>query len=360
MVLKKQHTSFLWFLREDKEYLIENVGLLLASGMDIVSALHIIQSGIRHGRMKKIISRIQTEIESGTPLWRALEQESLFPHYVTSLIRVGEATGRLVPNLQTVVTQQQRERLFHSKIKSAMMYPVLVLFITTVVGTGIAWFILPRLTTVFDQLHLQLPLITRVLLATGKFLDLNGVWFVPLLFGSLALIFYFLFLYSKTRFIGEHITLSLPGIGRLAKEVELARFGFMLGGVLETGLPILEALQLTEETTDVHVYKKLYSFLRNRMEEGNTFQKSFVLYPHTEKLIPLPLQQLIIAGEQSGKLSDVLLKIGAANESKSELTVKNLTVLLEPFLLVIVWLGVVFVALGVILPIYNLIGGLNV
>ena len=239
------------------------------------------------------------------------------------------------------------------------MYPVFVLSLTVIIGVGIAWFILPKLATVFAQLKIKLPLITEILINMGTFLGEYGSYVVPAGILVMAVLFFLIFTFSKTKFIGQFILFSSPGIKDLIKEVEVARFGYLLGTLLEAGLPITQALDSLAGATEISPYRKLYLHLRDSVGDGNSIQKSFLAFKHINRLIPAPIQQLVVAGEQSGTLSVSLLKIGQIYETKSDTTTKNLTVILEPILLVIVWLGVVAVALAVILPIYNLIGGFN-
>jgi type II secretory pathway component PulF len=261
--------------------------------------------------------------------------------------------------LKVVAIEEEKSRVFRSKLHSAMLYPVFVLSLTVTIGVGIAWFILPKLAVVFTQLHVTLPLITKVLISIGIYLDKYGVIVIPTAVVIVAALFYFLFIFSKTKVIGQSILLSLPGINQLIKEVEIARFGYLLGTLLEAGLPITHALDSLARATEIVQYRKLYRHLYDAVGDGNSFQKSFLLFHRTDTLIAAPIQQLIVVGERSGTLSLTLLKIGKAYEVKSDTTTKNLTVILEPILLVIVWLGVVAVALAVILPIYSLIGGFN-
>jgi len=118
-------------------------------------------------------------------------------------------------------------------------------------------------------------------------------------------------------------------------------------------------LESLANATEFNKYRNFYLYLNKSIEEGYSFQKSFTTYENISRLIPSPILQLIIAGEKSGNLSKTLLKVGEMFEEKSDTTTKNLTIILEPILLVFVWLGVVAVALAVILPIYGLVGGLN-
>lgn len=343
----------------DKETFMENLTLLLSSGMDILSALAAIKEEARSEGMKKVVEFIQQSVSSGSNLARALEKTKIFPLHTISLIRVGEESGRLVDNLKIVSRQEQKEKILSSKIKSAMMYPIFVLILSIIIGTGIAWFLLPTLARVFGQLNIALPLITKILISVGNFLGIYGSRVIPAFLLVLALIFYFIFIFERTKFIGQAFLFALPGIKTLMQETEISRFGSILGGLIGAGIPVTDAVFSLAHATYFYKYKKFYIFLEEKITEGNSFHKSFSLYENAGTLIPMSVQQMIVAAEKSGSLSETLTKIGEIFEERSDTTSKNLSVILEPILLVIVALGVLFIALSVILPVYGLIGGLN-
>jgi type II secretory pathway component PulF len=346
-------------LNKEKEYLIENLSMLLAAGMDILSAIEAIKVEIKSKRMRKIMESLKEDVESGSSLWQALEKSHLLPVHTIFLIRLGEETGQLPANLSIVATNQRKERDFHSKIRSAMIYPVIVFSLTLIISVGIAWFVLPRLAAVFTQLKIELPIVTKVMISIGSFLGAYGSIFIPGVILIIGLSIYFIFIFSKTKFIGQGVLFLIPGVSRLIQEIELACFGYVLGTLLKAGLLVTDALGSLQGATTIKAYQSFYSHLKNNIEEGNSFQKSISSYPKSGKLIPVPVQQMIITGEQSGRLSETLIKINETFEAKTDNTTKNLTIILEPVFLVIVWLGVISVALAVILPIYSLIGGLN-
>lgn len=356
----KRRRIFLFLIpREEKEYFIENLSMLFSSGMNIVLSLDSIRKETRSSEMKAMIDRLKEDVEAGLPIWRVLEEAKFFPSFIISLVKIGENSGSLAKNLKAIAVQQKKDRVFNSKIRSAMMYPGFVLGLTLIVGIGIAWFILPRLTQVFDQLKLDLPLITRILIGFGKFISQYGSIVIPGFVVGLILIMFFVFAFSKTKFIGQFLLFSVPAIKKLIQETELARMGYILGTLLKSGLPIKDAMRALAEASAFYKYRNLYVYLENSIEDGNTFQQSFEGYKKSYKLIPATVQQMIVVGERSGQLPETFLAIGENFEEKIENTTKNLTTLLEPILLVIVWLGVVSVAMAVILPIYSLIGGLN-
>ena len=356
---KKKKVAFyeLIGIGKEKEYFIENLAFLLSSGMDVITALDAIQAEMRTSGMRKMIDLTKDEINNGLAIWDALEKTKLLKPHIISLVRAGEESGQLPENLKVIVTQQKKDRIFRSKLRSAMMYPALVMGLTVFIGLGIAWFILPNLTNVFSQFKMELPLITRMLIATGNFLGEYGNIAIPAVLLGLTTALYFLFAYSKTKFIGQWIFCTLPGVKSLIQQVELARFGHILGTLLKAGLPVDQALNSVAQATTYNRYSRLYHFLYKNVKEGKSLQECFASYPKMNKYIPRPMQQIIISGEKSGNFADALVEMGKLFEEKTEITTKNLTVIMEPILLIIIWLAVSGVALAVIMPIYSLVGG---
>ncbi|MFA5163301.1 MAG: type II secretion system F family protein [Patescibacteria group bacterium] len=348
-----------FFIKKEKEILIENLTLLLAAGLNISSSLEAVAGEIKSSFLKKVLAQVKEEVDNGSPLWRVLMTTKIFSPAAVALVRVGESSGRLADNLKIVADQNQKDQSFHSKLRSAMMYPTFILIIALVVAIGVSWFILPRLANVFKQMDIALPLITRYLIDFGAFLENNGAYFFPALIIFLAAFFYLVFFNKKTKFIGQSLIFATPGFKKLIQEVEVGRFAYLLGILLEAGIPIEEALESSAAASGFYRYRRLCLFLKEKIGEGESFKNSFQKFRNLNSLLPYPIQQMIVAGEQSGNLPDILQKIGHRYEEKTETTTKNLVIFLEPLMLIIVWLGVVGVALAIILPIYSLIGGMS-
>lgn len=338
---------------------IENLGMLISSGIGVLPALQSLKLEARSWVMQDRISTMQESLESGFPLWRALEDSGLFSFRTITLVRIGEASGRLSENLKVITLQQQKERSFQSQLRSAMIYPTLIFAIAFCVGIGVTWVLLPRLATVFSDLRINLPWITEVTIGVGNFLGKYGMFFVPIFLFTTIVALYIFFFFSKTRWIGQSFILRVPSVNLLIREIELARFGYILGSLLNAGLPVVEALNSLRETTEIYPYRNFYSHLKVCVEEGNSFKKSFDAYPDLEILIPISFQQVVAAGELSGRLPDTLISLGKIFEDKVSVTTKNFAVVVEPVLLVMVWFVVLFVALSIIMPIYSLISGLE-
>lgn len=349
--------SNLLISKEEKKDLIENLNLLLSTGTSASEAFKSIKENSETSAVKYLADRIIEDIDSGVSLSQALEKSKIFPIYTVNLIKIGESTGTLDKTLALLAEEQSKSENFHSKIQSAMLYPGIVLSFGIIISILISWFMLPKLALIFTSMHLKLPLITKVILYFGTFLGKYGYFVVPLFFVFMGILTYILFVNERTKRYGQAILFIIPGVGKLIKETEIARLGYLLGALLEVGVPITEALKTIKESTPIYKYQIYYAYLANSILEGNSFETSFKLYKDNYSILPTPVCTLIISGEKTGKLSAVLKTLGEKYSAKTEITAKNLSIILEPIFLIIVWFVVVGIALAVILPIYSLIGG---
>lgn len=368
MLGKKQIKNKLkeWFkpiksigLSKERSFFLENLARLVSSGVPMIESLESVQADLSTKRMKEAVGKAIEMIKQGVPLWKALNESGYFPSHIISLVKIGEKTGRLPENLQVVARQEKKSRTFRSKIFSAMMYPVFVLVLTLLIGVGIAWFILPNLSSVFSSLQMDLPFITRWLIEAGQFLDAYGSIVIPIFLLVVGLVVFFLFVFPPTNQLGKRLLFYIPGVSELIKEVELARMGYLLGSLLGAGIVVTEALDSLSKATRFPLYADLYEHMEERVGLGHSFKKAISEYDNIDSVMPSTVRGMIMAGERSGNLPEVLSQIGETYEEKLDTTTKNLTVILEPILLFIVWIAVVGVALAVILPVYSLVGDLN-
>lgn len=344
---------------KDREYFTSNLSLLLKANVAVGEAFESLKQTSKSRPLREALTQMQRDIDDGLSLWKTLEHSHIVSPQTLALVQLGEHSGNLAENLQVAALQEEKQRIFRAKVRSALMYPGFVVGITLIVGLGVSWFLLPKLAQTFTSLKVELPFISRVFINFGVFLQQQGLWAVPAMFGVGLLLGYLVFGLPKTRAFGQWLLTHIPGVSRLLHEVEIARFGYLLGTLLESGLNVTEALDLLSRATTFNTYKKLYAHLRATLEEGYSFAASFPKHKKAARLIPPAVQQMVIAGERSGALPDTLQNIGKIYEQKADISTQNLEAILEPVLLVIVWLGVLGVAVAVILPIYSLVGGLG-
>lgn len=343
----------------DKESLLENLSVMLDSGISVLDSLKSLKEESTSKGIRNLIEEIEDDINNGNPFWKAIENSKLLPQHYLSIIKIGEESGRLSTNIKIVTLQQEKNREFRSKLRSASIYPAFVLILLVGIGIGVSLFVLPRLTGVYKSLNIELPWITQVFISIGEFMDEYGGIVVPGFIILFVVIFFILFINKRTKHIGQAILLRTPVLKRIISQIELSRMGFLLGTLLDAGLPILDSFILLVESTEYRRFKKFYYNLGSDIEKGLSIKQSLDGYKNTKKVLPTYAKQLIISAEQSGNLPQTFIKIGEIYEKKNDENTKDLTVLLEPILLLLVWIGVAFIALAVILPIYSLIGGVN-
>ncbi len=342
-------------LKPEAYTFIENLSGLLDAGMDMITALDSLKRETRSFRMKNILGRMAEKVEGGSSLSKCLEQEYLFSERMISLLRLGEQSGKLVENLKVLALQNEKDQLFKSKVRSSLMYASIVFTLTLLVGAGTIWYILPKLAGVFNEMQVDLPLVTRAMIQVGAFIAEYGYFAIPAILGSIFILFYFLFSFPKTKFVGHSILFRIPLVKQLIMDVEIARFGFLLGTMMEAGVPITEALGSIPGTTTFRNYQNFYYHIDTQVQDGDSFKKSIESYKKANALFPISVQQMIIAGEQSGNLSETLKKIGQRYEQKTEQISRDLPIIMEPIIFLIIGLGVATLALGVILPFYQLV-----
>lgn len=350
----KRHIAF-----KEREYFSENLALLLKTAVPIGETLDALSTTTTSKAMKQALVAMQADIGAGFSLANALERSGIVSSQTLALVRLGEHSGHLVENLQLAAQQESKRHTFQSKVRSALLYPTFVFTLTIVIGIAVAWFLLPQLSNTFSQLHVTLPLISQIMINFGLFLKAYGIIAVPVFLIVCFFIGYILFVAPKTKVVGQRILFAIPGIGRLMREVEIAQFGYLLGTLLEAGLPITQAITLLAGASGAAQYRQFYHYLATSLDDGYSIKDSLARYKHSGKLLPPAVQQMVIAGERSGSLSEVLLTVGQTYEQKSDITTSNLEAITEPILLLFVAGGVMLVAVAVILPIYSLVGGLN-
>lgn len=343
---------------ETSEYIVESLSMMLLAGVTVGEAIESIANELPKKQSRQQLMAMRSSIDEGMPFAQALERTGLFDTSIVTLIEVGESTGKLPENLKVVAAQMHKNNTMNAKIRSAMMYPAFLVGLLFVVGTGIGVFLLPKLLTIITGLQVQVGLMTRILISFGTWFGKYGLIFAAGVVLTIITTSILIKKSTRAKIVAETILYRVPGIKKLLFETEMSRFGFVLGTLLEAGLPVITALQSLSASMATRRYQKMAGEIKTRVDEGDSFNK--ILSDHKyRKLIPGTISQIVISAERSGNLSSSLLKIGSNYEDKADLTAQNLETLLEPIVLVLIAIAVLFVAMAVFLPIYSLVGNLN-
>lgn len=353
-----------WTLRAfvSKEYkneIFENLSTLIIAGVSVGEALKALEENENNTAKRYLINLIRIDIEDGEQLWKSLKKYNLIAEYLVPILKIGEQSGNLPTQLELIVTQIKKSKELASKIRSASLYPGLILSIGLVVGTVISIFLLPQISGIYENLGVELNSLTQAIVDFGEYMENNYQVVVPLFFSSLFGIFYFIFINPSTKYIGQYILLHTPVIKNIIKKVEMSRFGFLFGILQDSGFPIDKSLSLLSESTSFRTYKQIYEEMENNVLAGYNFQESFKNIKNFDEYVSVYAKQLIITAEKTGNLGEGLHKIGVRYNKETEVAIKNLTTLMEPVLLIVIWIGVAGLAFAIIVPIYDYIGNIS-
>jgi type IV pilus assembly protein PilC len=340
-----------------KKTFLDNLALLVGSGMGINTSLRILHKNTQDKSLKKVLYSMLISVENGSSLSQTMQEHNFLPDFLVSLIRIGEESGNLADKIKRTVISLDKDHRRRGQLRSALFYPIFVLVLTTVLGVGVSTFILPRIGQVFANMNVKLPLMTKILIQLGNFMGTYWYILVPLIFSTITIIILILFVFPATRKSGQWLLFHLPVFNDLIVKTEVSRFSYNLAMLLNSGIPITKALSSLSKVHDYYMYKNYTNDLANNIQGGKSFHNIFDMNKKkTNSIFPFAAQEIITAGEESGKLPEVLEQLGEKYEQESESIAKNIAVLLEPALLIVVWIGVVFLAVAILLPIYSLVG----
>lgn len=338
-----------------KEILARHLSTMLKAGLTISEALEIAKDSTT-GKLKKILSQVIRSVESGRPLSDSLkDHDRVFSGLFVNAVYAGEESGTLEGNLENVSKQLEKERGLISKVKGAMVYPIMILIAAFILGMIISFVILPKIMPLFEGLKTELPLTTRMLIGFSRFAESYG--FVLFIAIVLFIIFIVWTVRQKwSRPVTHLLLLKIPIIKKVVENTNLARFSRTLATLIKSGINIDEAIHITCEAMSNYYYKKALDTISKRISKGTELSQNFSQFEH---LFPVLLIKMIKVGEKSGKIEEVLFYLADFYEAEVDTSVKSLSVAIEPILLIGIGLVVGFLALSIITPIYKITGGIT-
>lgn len=322
---------------------------MVSSGLVLSDAIDILYEQQSNKTLKKALEEISQDIKGGLTLAQALgKYPNIFPRLYVNLVKSGEASGKLDQVLLQMADGLEKQREFQAKVKGAMIYPAVVLGMMIVVVIIMMVFVIPKLITLYQQSTIELPLPTKILIATSNLFV--QFWWLGLTL--LIVIITFFNRWNKTEegkfFIGKML-LRMPLAGKIITNVTLTNFNRTFGLLTSAGIPLLESIGIVSDLTDNPVFKKSLKEAYNGVERGLPFS-SFL----TGDVFPKIVGQMVNVGEETGKVDEIFFKLADYFESESDHMIKNLTVAIEPIVLIILGIGVAFLVISIILPIYKL------
>ena len=328
---------------------------MLASGLTLMRALEILKEQMQNPKMAEVVSTIITDVQEGKTLAQAISVHSkVFTPIYVSIIKAGEQSGLLDKVLSRLADNLEKEAKLKSTVKGALMYPAIVVILMVVVVAVMMIFVIPQLTVLYTNLNVPLPLPTQIVVAISNAFVVG--W--PFLLAGLAIAIFVFRKWHRTedgKLIVDNIILKLPVFGKLVRQTILAEFSRTFGLLVGTGTLVVEALVETADTTGNVHYKNAITEVSRQVEKGVAIGDAMSY----NSLFPGLLVQMVRVGEQTGKIDETLTRASEYFEREVDQSVKNLTTAMEPFIMIVLGIGVAFLILSVITPIYSLISNIQ-
>jgi len=337
---------------QEKIIFARNLSVMAKAGLSLFRAIGILERQTQNKKFKKIIHELGEEIKKGSSLHEGMKKHpKVFSQLFIAMVKAGEESGGLTDSLKTVSDQLEKSYTIRKKIRGALIYPAVIITAMVIVGILMLIFVVPTLTATFTELGVELPATTRAVIAVSNFLSGH-------VFLSIGIIFLFVigvysFLKTKTGEIAFHFSvLRIPIIGELVKKTNSARTTRTLSSLIKSGVPIVEALGITEEVLQNSYYKEVVAGAKKSIQKGTPLFESFI---KAETLYPVLVGEMMEVGEETGKLTDMLLEVAVFYEDEVDSATKNMTAIVEPFLMIIVGFVVGFFAISMISPMYSML-----
>lgn len=336
--------------RKDVVLFARQLAVMISATVPIVQALRILVKQTSNITFKIIISEIADEVDGGAKLSSSLARyPQAFSDFFIHMIRSGETTGKLDETLNYLADQQEKDYDLQSKIQGAMIYPSFILGAMVVIGVLMMIFVIPKLTDALKAGGATLPIATRVLIGISAFLQ--HFWW--LLAGLIVLGVMGFRVYIRTpqgRRQWDTLKFHLPVFGPIFQKIYLVRFSRSFSTLIASGIPVTKALEIVSDVIGNVIYKELTLETIREVEAGNSIATVLV----QSRIVPPMLPQMMIVGEQTGKLDLILDKLANFYAKELENTVANLVSIIEPLILVIMGAAVAVIVMAILLPLYNL------
>jgi type IV pilus assembly protein PilC len=266
------------------------------------------------------------------------------------MVRAGEESGSLAESLAIVGQQMEKTYVLKKKVKGAFIYPAIIVTVMIMIGVAMMVFVVPTLTATFEEMEVELPLTTQIVIGTSNVMKDSPLMVAlgALIIASLAYLF---FRSKKGKEFFDWIFLKIPVIKNITKEVNAARTTRTLSSLLQSGVDMVIALQITKGVIGNHYYKDVIGEAEDVVQKGENLSHVFEKY---DKYYPSFVSEMTSVGEETGKLSDMLQNVAVYYEREVEQKTKDLSTIIEPVLMVIVGIAVGFFAISMLTPMYSL------
>ena len=328
------------------------LSVMLKAGVPLVDALDSVHSENANPMLKRTIDSVIDDVSNGMALSKAMSKHpKVFNNMFVNIVKAGESAGVLDKVLFQLADFIAHDLKLRMGITQAIRYPSIVVGITILVGVFAVTYILPRFSTLFSSSRIELPLPTRILLGINQFV--NDYWAGAIVFLALLVFAFWRILQTKAGLYQWHkIVLDLPIFGIIAQKLAISRFCHVLETLDRTGVPILEALEISGKTVGNAFIEDRLSKVHNDVQMGKKIAIS--ISAHTLDVFPRHVLKMIQVGEEAGAMDDMLSEIGTMTDAEVQDRVLKLTATLEPVITVVMGVMILSLALAIFMPIWDM------
>jgi len=335
---------------QQKIFFAKNLGAMLESGLALARALAVLEKQIENKALKKLVSFMNDDIRKGETLSESSRKHpNIFSNLFVSMVRAGEESGNLAGSLKIVGEQMDSSYKLKKKIQGALVYPAVIMLLMVVIGVLMMIYVVPSLSATFKDLNVALPKITQAIVFISDFLKNNIL--ISIIVLVLLVIFGYAFSLSKTgKKLFDFLAIKTPIIAPIVREVNSARTTRTLSSLLSSGVPFAEAILITSEVVQNQYFREVLDGARIGVEKGEPMSKFFV----ASKLYPVFVGEMMAVGEETGNIAGMLMETAKFYENSVEQKTKDMSTVIEPFLMIIIGVAVGIFAFSMITPIYSI------
>jgi len=337
----------------EKMVLARHLSAMIKAGLPLDRGLRVLAAQSKSPRFRQVLAEVEQKIKGGRPFSDSLaEYPDVFPELFISMVRVGEATGKLDEVLENLSVQMGKDHELRSRVRGAMIYPAVIVSLMVAIGILMMIMVVPKLSSAFQEMNLSLPVTTKIVIGISQFLSNNLILGLGLVVSIIILIRIASKTESGKRFL-DILFLNLPVISDLSRKVNSAIFARNLSLTIDAGVPINQALKIVANTMSNSLFSQSLLVIADGMQKGEQMSD---LLRNFSNIYPVMVVQMVEVGETTGSLSDTLRNLAKFYEEEVSNITKNLSSIIEPALMIIVGIAVGFFAISIIQPIYSLVG----
>jgi len=339
---------------QEKMMFTRNLGVMVGAGLPLARALEVLTKQTKNPKFKKVISELSQSITKGKSLSEAVsEHPDVFPPLFVAMLKSGETTGKMEESLKLLAMQMDKDYTLRRKVKGAMVYPAIVILAMVGIGILMLTTVVPSLISIFDELNVELPMSTRIVIWFSNSLAANSLILALIVFSVIG---FFGWAWRKPFFQRGLSTalLHMPLIKGLVKKINAARTARTMSSLVDSGVEILEALDVTKDVLQNVHYKHVVENAKAQIKKGSAVS---VAFKAAEDIYPPLLSEMIEVGEETGKLSQMLLRVADFYEEEVAEATKDMATIIEPALMIVIGVAVGFFAVAMMKPMYSIVGG---